>query len=107
MPPNALAAAAASTGAAGVLGADPPLVPIGKPTYNEAIHDALVEVACSSESANLHSGSQQQESDPEPISLFDLMHTLQKHKKIIPSHSVYAVNMERLISRLHHSSRYD
>jgi len=107
LPPNALAAAAASTGAAGVLGADPPLVPIGKPTYNEAIHDALVEVACSSESANLHSGSQQPESDPEPISLFDLMHTLQKHKKIIPSHSVYAVNMERLISRLHHSSRYD
>ena len=43
----------------------------------------------------------------EPITLFDLMHTLQKHKKIIPSHSVYAVNMERIISQLHHHSRDD
>jgi len=76
---------------------DPPLVPAGKPTYDEAVHDALVEVAC---------GSVDQDSFiSEPLTLFDLMHTLQKHKKIIPSHSVYAVNMERLISRLYHKAR--
>ena len=28
-------------------------------------------------------------------------------KKIIPSHSVYAVNMERLMSRLYHKGRTD
>ena len=66
----------ASTG--GTVGADPPLVPIGKPTYNEAIHDALVEVACASDPPPCQ----------EPINLFDLMLTLQKHKRI-PMEALY------------------
>ena len=41
------------------------------------------------------------------VTLFDLMHTLQKNRKLIPSHSVYSVNMERLISRLNHPGRDD
>jgi transcriptional adapter 1 len=37
-----------------------------------------------------------------PISLFDLMRLLKQQKSIIPSHSVYAINMERIVSRLYH-----
>jgi hypothetical protein len=44
---------------------------------------------------------------PGPVSLFDLMHTLQKNPRLIPSHTVYSLNMERLISRLHHPGRDD
>jgi len=79
---------------------DPPLVPTGKPTYDEAVHDALVEVACGVPDVQGRPDLAEQ-----PLTLFDLMLTLQKHKKIIPSHSVYAVNMERLISRLYHKSK--
>jgi len=96
------AAAAAAASANGGGPKEPPLVPVGKPTYSEAVHEALVEVAASSDSTRPY-----QEDHWEPITLFDLMHTLQKHKKIIPSHSVYAVNMERIISQLHHHSRDD
>jgi len=81
---------------------DPPLAPVGKPTYDEAVHEALVEVACSVDQSD-----HDLQGHSEPLTLFDLMTTLQKHKKIIPSHSVYAVNMERLISRLYHRSRDD
>lgn len=77
--------------------ADPPLVPIGRPTYRDAEHDSMVEVACSVKDSGVR----------EPLNLYDLMTTLQKHKKIISSHSVYAVNMERLISRLYHKSSDD
>ena len=73
--------------------ADTPLVPVGRPTFSEAEHDALVEVACGVDDST----------SSEPLNLFDLLHTLQKHKKIIPSHSVYALNVERIISRLYHN----
>ena len=36
------------------------------------------------------------------VTLFDLMDTLKKDRTLIPSHTVYSLNMERLISRLHH-----
>ena len=41
------------------------------------------------------------------VSLFDLMATLKKDRTLIPSHTVYSINMERLICRLHHESHED
>ncbi|XP_064102261.1 transcriptional adapter 1-like [Macrobrachium nipponense] len=39
-----------------------------------------------------------------PISLFDLLEALQVKKSVIPCHSVYAVGLERISSRLWHPS---
>merc|ERR1712243_305762 len=57
----------------------PPLVPTGKPTYCEALHDSLVDVACGHEADTRPIAP-----TSEPLNLFDLLHALQKHKKIIP-----------------------
>ncbi|XP_023322183.1 transcriptional adapter 1 [Eurytemora carolleeae] len=38
----------------------------------------------------------------EPISLFDLLKVLKSDSSVIPNHSVYSLNMERIIMRLHH-----
>ncbi|GAB6021934.1 Transcriptional adapter 1 [Chamberlinius hualienensis] len=40
----------------------------------------------------------------QPVSLYDVYETLQLDHKVIPSHSVYAINMERLAARLWHPS---
>ncbi|XP_077986417.1 transcriptional adapter 1-like [Glandiceps talaboti] len=39
-----------------------------------------------------------------PVSLFDLLQALQVHRSTIPSHTVYAINIERLLSKLWHPS---
>ncbi|XP_062850463.1 transcriptional adapter 1 [Trichomycterus rosablanca] len=39
-----------------------------------------------------------------PINMYDLLEALQVHRSAIPSHTVYALNMERIISRLWHPS---
>ncbi|KAA8587394.1 hypothetical protein FQN60_016256 [Etheostoma spectabile] len=39
-----------------------------------------------------------------PISMFDLLEALQVHHSVMPSHTVYALNMERILSRLWHPS---
>ncbi|XP_072220299.1 transcriptional adapter 1 [Leuresthes tenuis] len=39
-----------------------------------------------------------------PISMFDLLEALQVHHGVMPSHTMYALNMERLLSRLWHPS---
>jgi len=39
---------------------------------------------------------------PAPLGLFDLLAALQGDKTVIPSHSVYTINVERIIMRLHH-----
>ncbi len=41
------------------------------------------------------------------ITLYDLLSTLKKHRKLIPAHSVYAINMERLLCRLSHEGHED
>ena len=50
------AAAAAAASANGGGPKEPPLVPVGKPTYSEAVHEALVEVAASSDSTRPYQG---------------------------------------------------
>uniref|UniRef100_A0A3Q3XD03 Transcriptional adapter 1 n=1 Tax=Mola mola TaxID=94237 RepID=A0A3Q3XD03_MOLML len=39
-----------------------------------------------------------------PISMFDLLEALQVHHSAMPSHTMYALNMERILSRLWHPS---
>ena len=37
-----------------------------------------------------------------PLSLWDLLNILSSDRSLIPVHSVYSINMERIIARLHH-----
>ena len=39
-----------------------------------------------------------------PLSLWDLMSVLANDRSLIPSHSVYSINMERILARLHHKT---
>ncbi|CAJ1071726.1 transcriptional adapter 1 [Xyrichtys novacula] len=39
-----------------------------------------------------------------PISMFDLLEALQVHHSVMPSHTMYALNMERILARLWHPS---
>ncbi|EDO43284.1 predicted protein, partial [Nematostella vectensis] len=39
-----------------------------------------------------------------PISLYDLRDSLQVHRRVVPSHTVYTANMERILSQLWHPS---
>lgn len=41
---------------------------------------------------------------PRPLDLFDLLTCLQGDKSTIPCHTVYSLNMERIIMRLHHDT---
>ncbi|KAM4022921.1 transcriptional adapter 1 [Anomaloglossus baeobatrachus] len=40
-----------------------------------------------------------------PVNMFDLFETLKIHREVIPSHTVYALNIERIIMRLWHPSQ--
>jgi len=71
---------------AGLGPADPPLA-------DKAEADAMYETACA---GNIG------EKNKRPLSLFDLMATLQNDRSVIPSHTVYSINMERIIARLNH-----
>jgi transcriptional adapter 1 len=73
-----------------------PLLPAGEKMFHDVEHTAFMEVPCSNATAVRNGG---------PVSLFDLLHTLQKNRKPIPSHSVYSVNVERLLRRLNHPGR--
>ena len=40
-----------------------------------------------------------------PLNLYDLMMTLKRDRAVIPSHTVYSLNMERIqMKKLHHST---
>ncbi|XP_037537452.1 transcriptional adapter 1 [Nematolebias whitei] len=39
-----------------------------------------------------------------PISMFDLLEALKVHRGVMPSHTMFALNMERILSRLWHPS---
>ncbi|XP_035375545.1 transcriptional adapter 1 [Electrophorus electricus] len=39
-----------------------------------------------------------------PIGMYDLLEALQVHRQVMPSHTVYALNMERILARLWHPS---
>ncbi|XP_010888522.1 transcriptional adapter 1 isoform X2 [Esox lucius] len=39
-----------------------------------------------------------------PISMFDILEALQVHRGVMPSHTMYALNVERILSRIWHPS---
>ncbi|XP_075688316.1 transcriptional adapter 1 isoform X1 [Rhinoderma darwinii] len=40
-----------------------------------------------------------------PVNMYDLLEALKIHKEVIPSHTVYALNMERIIMKLWHPNQ--
>ncbi|XP_070582105.1 transcriptional adapter 1-like isoform X2 [Ptychodera flava] len=68
-------------------------VPADRPTLEEGEHEAAMLLASNHPPPSLP-----------PVSLYDLLEALQVHKSTIPSHTVYAINMERLLSKLWHPS---
>lgn len=74
-------------------------IPAILPTSETAEHDAIFQIACSKlptedyETSNCDSGL---------INLWQVFHALRLHKSAIPSHSVYTINMEKIITRLSH-----
>lgn len=40
-----------------------------------------------------------------PVNMYDLLEALKIHREVIPSHTVYALNMERIIMKLWHPNR--
>ncbi|XP_051943648.1 transcriptional adapter 1 [Hippocampus zosterae] len=73
-------------------------LPAGPPSQispDEAEQQAVHLLACSA--ASLHTALP-------PVTMFDLLEALQVHHRVMPSHTVYALNMERILSRLWHPS---
>ena len=69
-----------------------PLVPVGRPAVQDAEREALMEVACASGVTPVR----------RPISCFDAFRLLKADRSLIPSHTVYAINLERCIAKLYH-----
>ncbi|CAL8280839.1 unnamed protein product [Lota lota] len=73
-------------------------LPAGPPSQvapDEAEQQAVHLLACSSDSIPV---------PLPPISMFDLLEALQVHRGVMPSHTMYALNMERILARLWHPS---
>ena len=75
------------------------LIPVGRPLISNSQHRAMLEVACGSQKGLKH--------ERKPLSPFDLLETMQRNKGLIPSHTVYSLNIERIISRLYHKGHSD
>ena len=76
-----------------------PLVPTGKTHERESEHTAMWDLACAHRQAK--------DGQSKIVTLFDLLSTLKKHRTLIPSHTVYSINMERLLCRIHHEGHND
>ncbi|KAJ3594560.1 hypothetical protein NHX12_003867 [Muraenolepis orangiensis] len=73
-------------------------LPAGPPPQvgpDEAEQQAVHLLACSSDTVPV---------PLPPISMYDLLEALQVHRGVMPSHTMYALNMERIIARLWHPS---
>ena len=70
-------------------------VPTEKPVIEDAEQRSALEVACSLP-------DDESESQRRPINLFELMALLQEQRWLLPNHTVYSLNLERTIARLHH-----
>ena len=77
-----------------------PLVPTGKTHERESEHTAMWDLACAHRQAS-------KEGQSKIVTLYDLLSTLKKHRTLIPSHTVYSINMERLLCRLNHEGHSD
>jgi transcriptional adapter 1 len=72
-------------------------VPNVRPNADLAERDAAVQLACAPIDSPLSSTYP-------PISLFDLLAAFQVHKSALPSHTVYTLNVERILNRMVHPS---
>ncbi|KAM6948890.1 transcriptional adapter 1 [Aplochiton taeniatus] len=73
-------------------------LPAGPPPQvspDEAEQQAALLLACSGDSLP---------APLPPICMFDLLEALQVHRGVMPSHTMYALNMERILARLWHPS---
>ncbi|XP_067140968.1 transcriptional adapter 1-like isoform X1 [Centruroides vittatus] len=71
-------------------------VPSIKPTIDQCESEIALQIASSGRTQHLP-----------PVSPFDLLEALMIHKSCISSHTVYAINIERIITRLWHPSHDD
>jgi len=69
------------------------IAPIDPPIADKAEADAVYAAACAGAIGD---------KNRRHLSLFDLLATLQNDRSIIPSHTVYSINIERVIARLNH-----
>lgn len=69
-------------------------MPTIKSSVETGQRDASTYLACAGEAAPFR----------HMVTLDDVFHTLQAHRSVIPSHAVYASNMERIINKVHHPS---
>ncbi len=85
-----------------------PLVPIGRPTIVDEDQVAALEDSCRATSASSGLASALRKKrlpgtpTRQPVGLFDLMRLLKQQKSVIPSHTVYSLNLERIVSKLYH-----
>ncbi|KAL2097730.1 hypothetical protein ACEWY4_006937 [Coilia grayii] len=73
-------------------------LPVGPPPQvspDDAEQQAALLLACSGHSLP---------APLPPINMYDLLEALQVHRKVMPSHTMYALNIERILSRLWHPS---
>ncbi len=77
-----------------------PMAPAPRLTSADAEQRALYEQACAVDDSSVRSRLG-------PISPFDLLAVMQQRRSLIPCHSVYAINIERVIARLSHSGHDD
>jgi len=87
-----------------------PLVPVGRQTVTDEDQIAALEDACAARATEMDERRRKRKgghvvTDKMPLSLFDLMGLLKRQKSLIPSHTVYALNMERIVARLYHRGR--
>ncbi len=75
-----------------------PMAPSAWPTAADAEQRAMYEVACAVDEAEVSRGT---------ISPFDLLAVMQERRSVIPCHTVYALNVERVIARLYHGGHDD
>ncbi|KAG8236574.1 hypothetical protein J437_LFUL015760 [Ladona fulva] len=76
----------------------PNLYPSARPTLDDAEQMAAFTMACSAKESQYNRG---------PINMFDVFEAIQVHRNVIPSHTVYSINSQRISARLSHPSKDD
>ncbi|GFG29854.1 hypothetical protein Cfor_00784 [Coptotermes formosanus] len=66
--------------------------PVQKLTLDEIEQRAAYEIACGDVGRTIQY----------PVTAYEVLEALQVHRNVIPSHTVYSVNTERVISALNH-----
>ncbi|TRY78017.1 hypothetical protein TCAL_13493 [Tigriopus californicus] len=81
-----------------------PLVPAGRPLVYHAERQALMDLACSytgyAPISRLEPSLYRPRADRTPISVLELLAVITRNRSLIPTHSVYALNVERVIARM-------